>query len=87
MAISVDITVVSEAAPKSSERVMRNLTVVAYNIAEGSIAAYYPRRTWSRSDHYDTKSGTLSYKSTPVLPSTPTRGVAPIGRDRQWQAG
>jgi anaerobic selenocysteine-containing dehydrogenase len=47
----VDISVVSDAGANPGERVMRNLTAVAYNIAGGSIAAYYPQRrmSWSRS--------------------------------------
>jgi molybdopterin-dependent oxidoreductase alpha subunit len=73
----VDISVVSEAGSKSGERVMRNLTAVAYNIAEGSIATYYPEANILVAlDHYDTKSGTPSYKSTPVLlRASPTREV------------
>ena len=73
----VDISVVSEAGSKSGERVMRNLTAVAYNIAQGSIAAYYPEANILVAlDHYDTKSGTPSYKSTPVLlRASPTREV------------
>ena len=73
----VDISVVSEAGSKSGERVMRNLTAVAYNIAEGSIATYYPEaNVLVALDHYDTKSGTPSYKSTPVLlRASPTREV------------
>jgi len=35
-------TVVADAGSKPGRRVMRNLTAVAYNIAQGSIAAYYP---------------------------------------------
>ncbi len=47
---------------------MPNLTAVAYNIAQGSIAAYYPEaNVLVALDHYDAKSGTPSYKSTPVL--------------------
>ena len=47
--------------------IMRNLTAVAYNIAEGSVAAYYPEaNVLVALDHYDVKSGTPSYKSTPV---------------------
>jgi anaerobic selenocysteine-containing dehydrogenase len=38
----VDIAVVPGAKSKSGQRVMRNLTAVAYNIAQGSIAAHYP---------------------------------------------
>jgi hypothetical protein len=47
---------------------MRNLTAVAYDIAQGSIAAYYPEANILVAlDHYDAKSGTPSYKSIPVL--------------------
>jgi molybdopterin-dependent oxidoreductase alpha subunit len=64
----VDITVVPDAESKQSDRVMRNLTAVAYNIAQGSIATYYPEaNVLVALDHYDAKSGTPSYKSTPVL--------------------
>ena len=64
----VDISVVPDAVPESGNRVMRNLTAVAYDIARGSIAAYYPEaNVLVALDHYDEKSGTPSYKSTPVL--------------------
>jgi anaerobic selenocysteine-containing dehydrogenase len=64
----VDISVVPDAGSKLGKRVMRNLTAVAYNIAQGSIATYYPEaNVLVALDHYDTKSGTPSYKSTPVL--------------------
>jgi len=64
----VDITVVPDEKSKPGKRVMRNLTAVAYNIAEGSIATYYPEaNVLVALDHYDVKSGTPSYKSTPVL--------------------
>ena len=47
---------------------MRNLTAVVYNIAQGSIATYYPEANMLVAlDHYDAKSGTPSYKSIPVL--------------------
>jgi molybdopterin-dependent oxidoreductase alpha subunit len=64
----VDIAVVPDAGSKPGERVMRNLTAVAFNIAQGSIATYYPEaNVLVALDHYDVKSGTPSYKSTPVL--------------------
>src|SRR5712672_1728465 len=64
----VDITVVADAGSKPGRRVMRNLTAVAFNIAQGSIAIYYPEaNVLVALDHYDIKSGTPSYKSTPVL--------------------
>jgi molybdopterin-dependent oxidoreductase alpha subunit len=63
----VDIAVVSDVGSKAGERVMRNVTAVAYNIAQGSIAAYYPEaNVLVALDHYDAESGTPSYKSTPV---------------------
>ncbi|HEY3746158.1 MAG TPA: hypothetical protein VGL17_07955, partial [Gemmatimonadaceae bacterium] len=64
----VDITVVPDKKSKPGKRVMRNLTAVAYNIAQGSIAAYYPEaNVLVALDRYDVKSGTPSYKSIPVL--------------------
>jgi anaerobic selenocysteine-containing dehydrogenase len=58
---------------------MRKLTAVAYNIAQGSIATYYPEaNVLVALDHYDVKSGTPSYKSIPVL----LRPSPPIGRSR-----
>jgi molybdopterin-dependent oxidoreductase alpha subunit len=65
----VDIAVLRDVgSSKENKRVMRNLTAVAYHIAQGSIAAYYPEaNVLVTLDHYDTKSGTPSYKSTPVL--------------------
>jgi molybdopterin-dependent oxidoreductase alpha subunit len=65
----VDITVLPEVGSKPcNKRAMRNLTAVAYDIAQGSIATYYPEaNVLVALDHYDAKSGTPSYKSTPVL--------------------
>jgi len=64
----VDITVVPDAGSKPGTRVMHNLTAVAFNIAESSIATYYPEaNVLVALDHYDIKSGTPSYKSIPVL--------------------
>jgi anaerobic selenocysteine-containing dehydrogenase len=64
----IDLSVAPDAGANPGERVMRNLTAVAYNIAQGSIAAYYPEaNVLVALDHYDVKSGTPSYKSTPVL--------------------
>lgn len=61
----VDIAVTGRAGEK--ERVMRKMTAVAYNIAKGSIGAYYPEaNVLIALDQYDKLSGTPSYKSTPV---------------------
>ena len=78
----VDLSVVPDAGSKPGGHVMRNLTAVAYNIAQGSIAAYYPEaNVLVALNHYDVKSGTPSYKSTPVLLSASTNheSVAWIG--------
>jgi molybdopterin-dependent oxidoreductase alpha subunit len=64
----VDIEVVHDAGSSPGKRVMHNLTAVAYNIAQGSVATYYPEaNVLVALDHYDVKSGTPSYKSIPVL--------------------
>jgi molybdopterin-dependent oxidoreductase alpha subunit len=63
----IDVTVDARAGSGLSERIMRGLTAVAYKIAEGSVAAYYPEaNVLVALDHYDAKSGTPSYKSIPV---------------------
>jgi anaerobic selenocysteine-containing dehydrogenase len=63
----VDVSVNDPLGSALSERIMRGLTAVAYTIAEGSVAAYYPEaNVLIALDHYDTKSGTPSYKSVPV---------------------
>jgi molybdopterin-dependent oxidoreductase alpha subunit len=64
----VDVAVVADPRSEPGQRIMRNLTAVAYNIPQGSIAAYYPEaNVLVALDHYDAKSGTPSYKSIPVL--------------------
>ncbi|MBX9711107.1 MAG: FdhF/YdeP family oxidoreductase [Xanthobacteraceae bacterium] len=62
----VDIAVAGRAGTK--ERVMRKMTAVAYDIARGSVGAYYPEaNVLIALDQYDKLSGTPSYKSTPVV--------------------
>jgi hypothetical protein len=64
----VDVSVVPDAGSKLGMRVMRNLTAVAHNIAQGSIATYYPEaNVLVALDQYDEKSGTPPYKSIQVL--------------------
>jgi molybdopterin-dependent oxidoreductase alpha subunit len=64
----VDVSVAPDSGSKEVKRTMCNLTAVAFDIAEGSIATYYPEaNVLVTLDHYDVKSGTPSYKSTPVL--------------------
>jgi anaerobic selenocysteine-containing dehydrogenase len=63
----VDVSVDDPSEQGLSERILRNVTAVAYKIAEGSVAAYYPEaNVLVALEHYDAKSGTPSYKSIPV---------------------
>jgi molybdopterin-dependent oxidoreductase alpha subunit len=62
----IDVAVVQDGG-SNQDRVLRGLTAVAYNIARGSIATYFPEaNVLIALDRYDEKSGTPSYKSTPV---------------------
>ncbi|MBY0382288.1 MAG: FdhF/YdeP family oxidoreductase [Xanthobacteraceae bacterium] len=54
-------------ADGQGSRVLRDQTAVAFHISEGSIAAYYPEANGLIAlEKFDAKSGTPSYKSTPV---------------------
>jgi molybdopterin-dependent oxidoreductase alpha subunit len=78
----VDVAVAPDAESKTGVRVMHKLTAVAYNIAEGSVATYYPEaNVLVGIDRYDFKSGTPSYKSIPVL--LRASGNRAQSRDRQ----
>ena len=87
----VDVSVVADARSRPGKRMMRNLTAVAYNIAQGSIATYYPEaNVLVALDHYDAKSGTPSYKSTPVTDSRLAkldRSMGPGLRERDPRTG
>jgi hypothetical protein len=64
----VDITVVPDAGSKPATRIMRKLTAVAYNVAQGSIATCYSQaNVLVALVHYDDKSRTPSYESTAGL--------------------
>jgi molybdopterin-dependent oxidoreductase alpha subunit len=53
--------------PDSAPRALRRVTAVAYNIPQGSVAAYYPEANVLVSlDQHDAKSGTPAYKSIPI---------------------
>ena len=52
---------------EEAPRTLAGLTAVAFDIAAGSVATYYPEaNTLIAIDHYDRRSGTPSYKSVPV---------------------
>ena len=74
----VDVSVDDPTEKGLSERIMRGLTAVAYRIAEGSVAAYYPEaNVLIALDHYDAKSGTPAYKSIPVQIKAATNVTSP----------
>ena len=67
MAIVVDVEAVAN-DPGDPPRVLRGVTAVAYDIARGSAAAYYPEANGLVAlDSYDERSGTPTYKSIPVV--------------------
>ena len=63
----VDVRTVENGGSVSA-RELRGVTAVAYDIAAGSVATYYPEANCLVAiDHYDERSGTPSYKSVPVI--------------------
>jgi anaerobic selenocysteine-containing dehydrogenase len=64
----VDIEAVAESDNASEPRIIRNFVAVAFDIARGSVAAYYPEANGLVAlANYDAQSGTPSYKSVPVV--------------------
>ncbi|QCP53124.1 FdhF/YdeP family oxidoreductase [Trinickia violacea] len=56
-----------ETLASARQRHLKNLTAIAYPIAKGSVAAYYPEaNVLIPLDYIDKESGTPSYKSVPV---------------------
>ena len=64
----VDIEAVAECEHAGAPRIVRNFVAVAFDIARGSVAAYYPEANGLVAlANYDSQSGTPSYKSVPVV--------------------
>ena len=64
----VDIEAVAAFDNISEPRIVRNFVAVAFDIAPGSIAAYYPEaNALVALANFDRRSGTPSYKSVPVV--------------------
>jgi len=64
----VDIEAVAAFDNLAEPRIVRNFVAVAYDIAPGSIAAYYPEaNALVALANFDRRSGTPSYKSVPVV--------------------
>jgi molybdopterin-dependent oxidoreductase alpha subunit len=75
----VDIEAVAECDHPGNPRIVRNLVAVAFDIARGSAAAYYPEANGLVAlGNYDERSGTPSYKSVPIV----IRRAASGGEDR-----
>ncbi len=71
----VDVEALPLPGRRGPKRVMRCLTAVAFEIARGSAAAYYPEaNVLVDIEHYDVRSGTPSYKSIPILVSKSDAG-------------
>jgi molybdopterin-dependent oxidoreductase alpha subunit len=64
----VDIEAVAECDQAAEPRIVRNFVAVAYDIARGAVAAYYPEaNSLIALANFDSRSGTPSYKSVPVI--------------------
>jgi molybdopterin-dependent oxidoreductase alpha subunit len=62
-----DVVDIETALPNSEGHRLEGFTVIAYNIARGSVAAYYPEANCLIPlSYHDETSGTPSYKSVPV---------------------
>jgi molybdopterin-dependent oxidoreductase alpha subunit len=71
----VDITT---ALPGSDLR-LQDITLVAYNIAPGTVAAYYPEaNVLVPLDYLDEESGTPSYKSVPIRLTLRSKEILPV---------
>lgn len=74
----VDVEAAAQGDHPGAPRVLRNLVAVAFDIARGSAAAYYPEANGLVAlSNFDERSGTPSYKSIPVV----IRRAASGGRD------
>ena len=63
----IDVETVSSQTNGSDPRAVRGYTAVAYEIARGSVAMYYPEgNSLVALENYDERSGTPAYKSVPV---------------------
>jgi hypothetical protein len=84
----VDLEAIEDTVRVGCMRRLCGLTAVAFNIAPGSIAAYYPaaNRLISLADN-DPRSGTPSYRSIPVLLSLSTGDCNPSADACTWHHG
>jgi anaerobic selenocysteine-containing dehydrogenase len=63
----IDVEAVITSRNGTAKRILHSLVAVAFDIAPGSAAAYYPEaNSLIALEHYDVQCGTPSYKSIPV---------------------
>lgn len=80
----VDIEAVAESDNSKEPRIIRDFVAVAFDIARGSVAAYYPEANGLVAlANYDRQSGTPSYKSVPVVLRRAASGGKASHVDRQ----
>lgn len=80
----VDIEAVAAHDNATGPRIVRNFVAVAFDIARGSVAAYYPEANGLVAlANFDRRSGTPSYKSVPVVLRRAAGGGKASHVDRQ----
>jgi molybdopterin-dependent oxidoreductase alpha subunit len=84
----VDVEAIEDTVGVGGSRRLCGLTAVAYEIAQGSVAAYYPEANGLVAlRDSDPRSGTPSYKSIPVLLSLSQGDCLPDASPATWQQG
>ena len=83
----IDIHATGANIADGKERSVRGFTAVAYDIAEGSVAMYYPEGNVLISlENHDSRSGTPTYKSVPVRIVAATGPVTTTRRKKATDA-
>lgn len=81
----VDIEAVADDGHPDERRIVRGFVAVAFDIARGAVAAYYPEaNSLVALGNFDPRSGTPSYKSVPVVLR---RSQAPVDAGRHTGPG
>ena len=83
----IDVEAVAAHDGATTPRIIRDFVAVEYDIARGSVAAYYPEANGLIAlGNFDRQSGTPSYKSVPVVLRRAQSGTAAIDVGRQEDA-
>jgi molybdopterin-dependent oxidoreductase alpha subunit len=84
----VDIEAVAETDRAAQPRIVRNFVAVAFDIARGAAAAYYPEANGLIAlANFDPRSGTPSYKSVPITIRRAAAPEAPSGEANKSMKG